>query len=141
MTAICVVHAEGLCIPIKSLRWFPGTCYLMRRLEWRAALAAEYNAHGQALLQGDVARAWQHLERAHIIAQPMLREHLRSHWLMLRLALRERDTAEVAGQALRLVLVIPGNLSGRLPIGNIGRARVNAFRQMSIPSDLKTFVL
>ncbi|MDP2129925.1 MAG: DUF3703 domain-containing protein [Erythrobacter sp.] len=106
----------------------------------KAALAEEYNAHRQALLQGDAARAWQHLERAHIIAQPVLREHLRSHWLMLRLALRERDGAEVAGQAMRLVLAVPGNLSGRLPIGNIGRARVNAFRQMPVPPDLRKFV-
>jgi hypothetical protein len=106
----------------------------------KAALAAEYNAYRQALLQEDIARAWQHLERAHIIAQPALREHLRSHWMMLRLALGERDGAEVAGQAMRLVLVIPGNLSGRLPVGNIGRARVNAFRQMPVPPDLVKFV-
>lgn len=106
----------------------------------RLALEAEYAAYRQALAQGELDNAWLRLERAHIIGQPVLREHMRSHWLMLGLALRQRDVVECLGQALRLLLVVPGNLSGRLPIGNNGRARVNAFRRMPVPPDLARFV-
>ncbi|MFD2377205.1 DUF3703 domain-containing protein [Ottowia pentelensis] len=41
--------------------------------------------------------------------------------------MRTRDWPEVAGQLLRLALVPLGHLSGRLPIGNPGRATVSAF--------------
>ncbi len=105
-----------------------------------AALRAEYIAYLEALDFEDISLAWQHLERAHIIAQPLLLEHLRSHWLMLLLALRQRDGVEISGQLLRLLLVLPGNASRRLPIGNSGRARVSAFRKMSVPADLERFV-
>ncbi len=107
------------------------------RLAW---LGAEYATYRQARSDGDIAGAWRHLERAHIVSQPLLLEHLRSHWLMLKLAMRERDLAESAGQVLRLLLVVPGNLSGRLPTGNSGRAGVSALRPMSVSQDLERFV-
>lgn len=107
------------------------------RLAW---LGAEYTAYRMALADDDVAKGWRHLERAHIVSQPLLLEHLRSHWLMFRLALRERDAAESAGQVLRLLLAFPGNLSGRLPAGNSGRAGVSALRPMPVSEDLKRFV-
>lgn len=84
----------------------------------------------------DDAAAWQALERAHILAQSYFAPHLASHWHMLDFAMRLRDWREVAGQLLRLALVPLGSLSGRLPIGNTGRARINAFRSMPVPSDL-----
>lgn len=110
------------------------------RSERSARLAAEYAAHRQALAEGDIARAWHHLERAHVVAQPVLVEHLRSHWLMLRLAMREGDLGECAGQVLRLFLVVPGNATGRLPVGNSGRAGASAFRSMPVTEDLERFV-
>ena len=42
---------------------------------------------------------------------------------MLALAARERDVRETAGQLFRILLVPLGHLSGRLPLGNPGRAR------------------
>jgi len=110
------------------------------RAERIDALAVEYAAFRAALAQGDTMAAWRSLERAHIIGQPVLLEHVRTHWLMLLLARRERDYKEIAGQALRLLLSVPGNLSGRLPIGNNGRARVSAFRSMTVAPDLQRFV-
>lgn len=107
--------------------------------ERRLALRSEYAAYRSALSDGDRGLAWRHLERAHVIAQPLLIEHLRSHWLMLRLAAHQIDLAEVAGQVFRLTLVIPGNITGRLPRGNNGRARVSAFRPMAVPPDLERF--
>ena len=41
-----------------------------------------------------------------------------------------RDAREAAGQLLRLALVPLGHALARLPMGNIGRARVSAFAPM-----------
>lgn len=100
-------------------------------------LAAERDAARQAFLADDIAMAWHHLERAHIIAQTRLIPHLVSHWAMLRLALHQRDAREVMGQLLRLFLAPIGNLTGHLPLGNTGRSTVSAFAPMDIPRDLQ----
>ena len=84
----------------------------------------------------DDAAAWQALERAHILAQSYFTPHLISHWHMLDFALSLRDWREVAGQLFRLALVPLGSLTGRLPTGNTGRARISAFRPMPVPPDL-----
>lgn len=110
------------------------------RSERQAFVRGEYAAYREARDAGDFSQAWRHLERAHIIAQPLLPEHLGTHWMMLRQALRERDAAETAGQLLRLLLVIPGNVTGRLPAGNSGRAGISAFRPMPVPADLERFM-
>jgi hypothetical protein len=102
-------------------------------------------AFGQALSNAQRAyhraeydRCLQLLERAHIIGQPRFLWHLSSHWWMLKAALRLGDWLEVAGQGWRLLLTPLGHLSGRLPLGNTGRARVPAFQPMPFPDDLPT---
>lgn len=105
-----------------------------------AALAAEYEAQDRAMRDGDIARAWHHLERAHILAQTALLPHLVSHGKMLALALRTGDWQEGAGQVVRLALAPFGNLTGRLPIGNTGRSSVSAFAPMAIPPDLEAIL-
>ncbi|PKP86378.1 MAG: hypothetical protein CVT78_13865 [Alphaproteobacteria bacterium HGW-Alphaproteobacteria-17] len=97
-----------------------------------AEMAAYRERHGAA----DVASAWRALERAHILSQPFLVQHLASHWHMFSFAVALRDWREAAGQLFRLALVPLGSLTGRLPVGNTGRARVSAFRPMPMPSDL-----
>lgn len=84
----------------------------------------------------DQVAAWHALERAHILAQPYFVAHLASHWHMLGFALTLKDWREAAGQIFRLALVPLGSLTGRLPTGNIGRARVSAFQPMPLPADL-----
>jgi hypothetical protein len=59
---------------------------------------------------------------------------------MLGAAARRRDGREVAGQLLRLVLAVPGSLTGRYPAGNTGGADVSAFRPMPVPDDLRTLL-
>lgn len=76
------------------------------------------------------------LERAHIIGQPRFVLHLLSHWWMLKAALGLRDWPEVRGQCWRLLLTPFGHLTGRLPLGNTGRASVSAFQPMPLPDDL-----
>lgn len=119
----------------------------MRKSETRkrrlisTVLQSEYRDYAVAVESGDVEEAWRHLERAHIVAQPMLGEHCRSHWKMLRFAVKLRDWREARGQLFRLALAPFGNLSRRLPTGNTGRANVSAFARMSIPEDLQSLVL
>ena len=55
---------------------------------------------------------------------------------MLVLACRTRDVREVAGQLYRTALAGPGSATGRIPLGNTGRARVSAFTPMPVPADL-----
>ena len=106
----------------------------------RTAYAAEREHHRRARDGGQWAAAWSHLERAHILAQPDFWLHLVSHVDMLRFALARRDGREVVGQLLRIALVPLGSLTGRLPTGNIGRARVSAFAPMPVPDDLQSYL-
>jgi hypothetical protein len=55
---------------------------------------------------------------------------------MLRVGWLRFDLPEIAGQLLRLALVIPGTALGRLPEGNTGGANVSAFQPMPIDEEL-----
>jgi hypothetical protein len=59
---------------------------------------------------------------------------------MLRLSFRTRDWPEVAGQLVRLALVPLGHLSGRLPLGNPGRANVSAFDPLPVRPELAALI-
>ena len=83
---------------------------------------------------------WPWLMAAHIMGQQRLGLHLHSHLIMLRLAVAERDWPEVAGQVLRLLLVPLGNGTGRLPLGNVGRATVSAFEPMPVAGPLRRLI-
>jgi hypothetical protein len=102
-----------------------------------AAWSDERAAARSARERGDVAGEWRHLERAHILSQPMAGAHVRTHQAMLACALRRRRSREVVGQMLRLVVAGPGSWTGRYPVGNTGGADVSAFRPMPVPDDLR----
>lgn len=89
---------------------------------------------------GATAEAWRWLEAAHVLGQGALALHWRSHIAMLNYALQLRDTREAAGQLLRLALVPLGHLLGRLPAGNIGRARVAALRPIEPPAGVAALI-
>lgn len=82
------------------------------------------------------ADRWRAAERAHILSQPWPGPHTRTHVVMLRLAVRDRDVREVAGQVVRLLVAAPGSTAGRYPSGNTGRARVGLTTPMPVPEDL-----
>ncbi|HEX8055241.1 MAG TPA: DUF3703 domain-containing protein [Novosphingobium sp.] len=102
----------------------------------RRLLGQELARHRLATRQGDAAASWHALERAHILAQPALGDHLRVHLAMLAHAVRTRDPGEAVGQVLRVLLAPIGALTGHLPIGNTGRSNVSAFTPMRVPADL-----
>jgi Protein of unknown function (DUF3703) len=87
--------------------------------------------------RGDAAGEWRHLERAHILSQPLARPHLRTHAAMLAYGMRHRDRREVLGQIVRLMVAAPGSWTGRYPLGNTGGADVSALQPMPIPNDLQ----
>jgi hypothetical protein len=87
-----------------------------------------------------VAAEWHHLERAHILSQPVAGPHVRTHVAMLGHGIRRRDRREVLGQVVRLVVAAPGTWSERYPVGNTGGANVSALRPMPIPDDLRAIL-
>ncbi len=89
-----------------------------------------------AKLADSPAQAWLYLEAAHVVGQLYIKPHLVTHSHMLGLSIRTRDWPEVAGQLLRLALVPLGHLSGRLPLGNPGRATVSAFEPLPVRPEL-----
>jgi hypothetical protein len=86
--------------------------------------------------RGEVANAFAHLERAHVLGQSSTREHVRVHWHMLRWALRRRQRAQAAGQVLRILGAATLTAIGLVPEGNTGGANTSAFRRQPIPSEL-----
>lgn len=103
-------------------------------------IAAQMTLYRSAREAGEPASAWGALERAHIVSQPFFSFHLSSHGHMFTFALSVRDWREAAGQVLRLALVPLGSLTGRLPVGNTGRARISPFPPMPIPTDLAALI-
>src|SRR4051812_8736758 len=71
---------------------------------WCAELAAARTAQND----DDFATSWSHLERAHILSQPMAWPHVRTHLTMLRYGILRRDRREVIGQLIRLLVAAPG---------------------------------
>ena len=104
------------------------------------AWSDERSAATSARNRGDLPEEWRHLERAHILSQPMAMPHLRTHLAMISCGFRRHDRREVAGQLLRLIVAGPGSLTGRYPVGNTGGADVSAFLPMPIPEDLLAFL-
>lgn len=112
-----------------------------RRAQLLQAWSDERDAAGAARRRGDTSGEWKHLERAHILSQPMVVPHLRTHVAMLGAGLRRHDRREVVGQLLRLVVAGPGSLTGRYPAGNTGGADVSALAPMPIPEDLRPYLI
>lgn len=102
----------------------------------RSAFDAELNAATEASMRADTATAFHNLERAHILSQRHTRQHVRVHWLMLKLGASGRDWREVLGQLSRIVAAA---VFSRIwvPIGNTGRANVSAMKPMPVPDDLR----
>lgn len=84
--------------------------------------------------------AFSHLERAHILGQRNLVPHLVTHWWMLKCGWQQGSAKEVIGQSLRLLAVLPGFVSGWVPLGNTGGANVSAIKPMSLPDEVKVLL-
>ena len=105
-----------------------------------AAFCNELNLAEKAGTEGEIEREWQHLERAHILGQYRATRHFHVHILMILFSLRHFQILEFLGQIPRLILSIPGSLTGLAPKGNTGGSNVGIFQPMQIPSDLKLYL-
>jgi hypothetical protein len=106
----------------------------------RRACADELTAARRARISEDAVGEWRHLERAHVLSQPLPGAHLRTHAAMLGYGLRHRDRHEVLGQVARLLVAGPGSAARRYPLGNTGGADVSAVEPMPIPDDLQAIL-
>jgi NADPH:quinone reductase-like Zn-dependent oxidoreductase len=104
------------------------------------AWAHERTAATAARRRADAGDEWRHLERAHVLSQPMALAHLRTHVAMLGYGLRHHDGREIVGQLVRLVVAAPGTWTGRYPSGNTGGANVSALKAMPVPDDLRALL-
>jgi hypothetical protein len=75
-----------------------------------------------------------------VLSQHRVLLHLAVHLQMFLFALKKFDLRETFGQALKLIITLPGHLAVRVPRGNTGWATVSLTEQMEVPSDLKAFV-
>ena len=57
----------------------------------------ELQSYQQELQSNNFQKAWQHLERAHIIGQSFPYEHSYVHWKMLQFGFRIKNTKEIIG--------------------------------------------
>ncbi|MFO0575856.1 MAG: DUF3703 domain-containing protein [Polyangia bacterium] len=103
-------------------------------------IRTELDGAAAAEAQGDLARAWRALERAHVLSQPFAWPHVRVHAAMLRLGWKRRDSREVVGQLVRLLVAAPGTWLGRAPRGNTGGADVGILQTLPIPADLQALL-
>jgi hypothetical protein len=103
----------------------------------RSALEAELARARSEEQAGELAAAWRHLERAHVLSQRHAGPHVRVHARMLGYGLRRRDAREIWGQLVRIFVAAPGTWLGRAPRGNSGGAGVGILEPMAIPEDLQ----
>jgi len=106
----------------------------------RTAFEAELREAAEAESRSELARAWRHLERAHVLSQAHAWPHVRVHWHMLAFGWRRRDAGELMGQVARLLVAAPGSWLGRAPLGNTGGANVGILTPMPIPEELRALL-
>lgn len=102
----------------------------------RAAFLRETGIAASREAASDLRAAWRAHELGHIVAQPYLGLHLRSHAAMLGLAWRTRNVAEVAAQLARLAPAPVGHALGRTPPQNAGTGRFGVMEHGAWPPEL-----
>lgn len=101
-----------------------------------ARLIEQYRAVPETHLEN----RWLMLQAAHVAGQTRLEPHFKVHFLMLALAWETGDWMEISGQLFRIALVPLGHLTGRLPLGNSGKADISAFKSMPIDPALSALI-
>jgi len=89
---------------------------------------------------GRIDAAFACLEAAHILGQQRTTLHVGAHVAMWLLACRQLDLKEAIGQVTRIVAAALVTWIW-VPEGNTGRSGVSAFRQMSLPEDLRELMV
>lgn len=90
---------------------------------------------------GNLLKAWLHLERAHIIGQKYPYTHSFVHLKMLQFGFKIKDGKEVIGQIPRLIFGGIKSFVGKIPVGNPGGANVPPLKPFPIAKDLKDILI
>jgi hypothetical protein len=99
---------------------------------------AELDKAHIAIETQDFESAWIALQRAHILGQTEPMAHAIAHWNMLKLAWKQRDVKEIAGQLMPTLLAIPLTLFfGQRRLLRGGKANLDEKEKMSIPEDIQ----
>ena len=105
-----------------------------------AVKAAYRAALDQARTATTPETAFAALERAHILGQRDLFAHFETHILMLQWARAQKDSREIRGQVLRLLAVLPGFLTGWVPVGNPGGSNISALKPVPLRPEIKALL-
>jgi hypothetical protein len=97
----------------------------------------ELEEYKTAYTSGDLSKAWNHLERAHIIGQKYPYAHSYVHWKMLQFGFKIKSAKEVIGQIPRLVVGGVKSFVGKVPVGNPGGTNVPPMKPFPIINDLQ----
>jgi len=90
-----------------------------------------------AYSNGELKRAWSHLERAHILGQQYPYAHTYVHWKMLQFGIKIKNGKEILGQIPRLIFGGVKSFVGSVPIGNPGGANVPPLKPFPIEKELQ----
>ena len=102
--------------------------------ELRQAYDSEMQAATESYDEGNLEKAFTHLERAHILSQSFTFPHTRTHWWMLKVGWIRRDLTEITGQVARILGALTFSRIW-VPEGNTGGAHVPPFTSMPIPEE------
>ena len=107
--------------------------------ERRQAYDREIHAAAEYYSADKLDKAFYHLERAHILGQSFALPHANTHWWMLKVEWKRRDSIEVKGQIVKIVGAL---LFSRIwvPVGNTSSEHVSPFRSLPIPEEFRTLL-
>lgn len=98
---------------------------------------AEIKQYTTEFDSGNLSKAWNHLERAHIIGQKYPFAHTMVHWKMLQFGIRIKNGKEIIGQIPRLLVGGVKSFVGKIPVGNPGGANVPPMKSFPIDPEIQ----
>lgn len=106
----------------------------------KPSVQKELDAARDAERRGHFFSAFQHLQRAHVLAQASTFLHVSIHLHMFRFAVRNGATGEAFGQVWRTITAAIFTVLKLVPKGNTGGTDVSGFRSMPVAEDLRTLM-
>jgi len=97
----------------------------------------ELNKYKAEYTNGNLVKAWNHLERAHIIGQRYPYAHTFVHWKMLQFGFKIKNGKEILGQIPRLIIGGVKSFVGKIPVGNPGGANVPPLKPFPIDNEIQ----
>ncbi|MEQ8624458.1 MAG: DUF3703 domain-containing protein [Vicingaceae bacterium] len=98
---------------------------------------AELKEYKSEMQKDNLHKAWQHLEKAHVIGQAYPYEHSYVHWKMLLFGIHIKNGKEILGQIPRLIFGGVKSFVGTIPVGNTGGANVPPLRPLPISEEIQ----